>query len=212
MSYPAPDFLPVAEIPAGTSLLLSGPPLTRKRELMFRLLEGQTDREGTVMVTTRWGAGSLLAQYRDLVGEQNSDTLKVVDCVSKQRGMGDVQETEITSYLSSPQDMTGLGIKLLGLFQEFHDADIQTRFGLYSLSTFLMYHDLKRVYRMVHVLAGRIEAANWLGVFVVDSPTDREFSILSQLIDGVIQTRETEDGNQYRLRGLGVGKTAWQDY
>lgn len=212
MSYVAPDFFPLPEIPAGTSLLLSGPPLTRKRELMFQLLDRQADNEGTIMVTTRWGAGTLLAQYRDLIGKHHTKNLKVVDCVSKQRGMGDIKETEITSYLSSPQDMTGLGIKLLGLFQAFHEADISTRFGLYSLSTFLMYQDLKRVYRMVHVLSGRIEAANWFGVFVVDSPTDREFSILSQLVDGVIETRDVKNGNQFRLRGLSVGKSAWQDY
>jgi KaiC/GvpD/RAD55 family RecA-like ATPase len=212
MAYSTPGVVPVDEFLPGTSILIAGPPLTRKRELMIRLLGGGTDEEGSVMVTTKMGAGKLLELYREWHGDRPADRLHVVDCVTKERGIGAVRETATTSYLSSPRDLTGLSIELSGLFQQYHGSGAPMRFGVHSLSTFLMYHNLSRVYRMVHVLSGQVESADGLGVFVVDSPTDRELDMLSQLIDGVIETRETDTGCELRLRGLGGRAAGWQAY
>jgi len=55
MAYSTLGVLPVDEFPAGTSILLSGPPLTRKRELLIRLLGDDTADEGSIMVTTKMG-------------------------------------------------------------------------------------------------------------------------------------------------------------
>ncbi|WP_092629986.1 RAD55 family ATPase [Haloplanus vescus] len=211
MAYSTPGVVPVDEFPPGTSILVAGPPLTRKRELMIDLL-GDDGDEGAVMVTTKMGAGKLLQLFRDWNGDRPADRLHVVDCVTKERGIGQVRETDTTSYLSSSRDMTGLSIELSGLFQDYHQSGDPMRFGVHSLSTFLMYHNLQRVYRMVHVLSGQIESAGALGVFVVDYPTDRELNMLSQLIDGVIETRETDDGCELRLRGLGGRSAGWQSY
>jgi len=212
MAYLTPDVVPVDEFDPGTSLLIAGPPLTRKRELMIRLLGGGPDDERSIMVTTKVGAGKLLKLYREWHGDHPDGHLSVVDCVTKGRGIGQVRETETTSYLSSPRDMTGLSIELSGRFQQCHRTGTPTRFGVHSLSTFLMYHDLPRVYRMVHVLSGQVESADALGVFVLDSPSDRELAMLSQLIDGVVETRETETGCELRLRGLGGRGAGWRAY
>lgn len=211
MAYATPGVLPVDEFDPSTSILVSGPPLTRKRELMIRLLDGPAD-EGSVMVTTKMGAGKLVELYREWSGDRPADRLQIVDCVSKARGIGTVRETETTSYLSSPRDMTGLSIELSGLFQRYHRNGVPMRFGIHSLSTFLMYHNLPRVYRMIHVLSGQVESVDGLGVFVVDTPTDRELDMLSQLVDGVVETRETDTGCELRLRGLGGRAAGWQTY
>jgi len=212
MAYSTLGVLPVDEFPAGTSILLSGPPLTRKRELMIRLLGDDAADEGSIMVTTKMGAGKLLELFREWHGDRSNDRLHVVDCVTKERGLGRVRETPTTSYLSSPRDMTGLSIALSGQLQRYHRTGTPMRFGIHSLSTFLMYHNLQRVYRMVHVLSGQIESADAVGVFVVDSPTARELDMLSQLVDGVVETRETETGCELRLRGLGGRAAGWQTY
>lgn len=213
MAYSTPGIVPVDEFAPGTSILVAGPPLTRKRELMVRLLGDEDgDDESSVMVTTKMGSGKLLELFREWNGERPADRLQVVDCVTKERGIGVVRGTDTTSYLSSPRDLTGLSIELSGLFQEYHRTGAPMRFGVHSLSTFLMYHNLARVYRMVHVLSGQIESVGGLGLFVVDSPTDRELDMLSQLIDGVIETRETDTGCELRLRGLGGRSAGWQAY
>jgi hypothetical protein len=212
MTYSTPDLLPVERIDPGTSLLISGPPLTRKRELMVRLLGGDPETEGSIMVTTKMSAGKLLERFREWNGDRPSNRLRVIDCVTKERGLGNVRETATTSYLSSPRDMTGLSIALSGVFQDTYRDNSAVRFGIHSLSTFLMYHDLQRVYRMVHVLSGQMESMGGLGLFVVDSPTDRELDLLSQLIDGVVETRETDAGCELRLRGLGGRGAGWRSY
>jgi len=212
MAYSTPGIVPVDEFAPGTSILIAGPPLTRKRELMIRLLGDDAADEGSIMVTTKMGAGKLLELFREWNGDRPADRLHVVDCVTKERGIGMVRETETTAYLSSSRDLTGLSIELSGLFQRYHRSGDPMRFGVHSLSTFLMYHNLPRVYRMMHVLSGQIESVDGLGVFVVDSPTDRELEMLSQLIDGVIETRETDTGCECRLRGLGGRAAGWQAY
>lgn len=212
MDSTVPDPLPMEAIPAGTSLLVAGPSLTRKRELMLRFVSPGTDSKGGAVVTTKKGAGTILQRLDIPPGEAHRRHLKIVDCVTKQRGMGDVRETATTKYISSPQDLTGLSIKLSGVFKELYEQDVETHVGLDSLSTFLMYHDLQRVYRVLHVLTGQIETAGWLGAFVIDSPTDRELEVLTQLVDGMIQTRETDSGCELRLRGIEGVSSQWTSY
>ena len=101
MAYSTSGVLPVDDLPAGISLLVSGPPRTRKRELMIRLLGGDPDDE-TIMVTTKMGAGKLLALFREWNGDRPPGRLHVVDRVTKERGLGRVRETSTTSGLSSP--------------------------------------------------------------------------------------------------------------
>lgn len=210
MAYSMPEPLPVETIPAGTSLLIAGPSLTRKRELMLRVVDQQAG--GTAVITTKKSAGTIIQQL-DMPPESDArEYLRLIDCVTQERGMGEAQETATTKYISSPRDMTGLSIKLSGVFQGLYEQDVRTRVGLDSLSTFLMYHDLKRVYRMMHVLSGQIESAGWLGAFVIDSPSDRELEVLTQLVDGMIQTRDTDAGYEFRMRGFDHVNTEWLTY
>lgn len=211
MSYDVSSLLPIETFEPGTSVLITGPPLTRKRELLLRLLGGDAD-EAAVMVTTKMGAGSLLEQYRELNEGHDVDTTRVIDCVTKERGLGGVRETETTQYLSSPRDLTGLSIALSGVLKEFYRDGHRCRIGVHSLSTMLMYEDLKRVFHVLHVLSGQIESASWIGAFVIDSPSERELNITSQLVDGVVETRETDAGCEFRLRGLGGRGAGWQPY
>ena len=212
MSFSVPDPLPIETVPDGSSCLLAGPPLTRKRELLMRLLGGDPDREGTVIVTSKRGASSLAAEFRKRNGDRPTGRFHIVDCVTVERAMGGVRETDTTSYVSSPRDLTGLSIKLSGVSKRLHDDGVPTRLGMHSLSTFLMYHDLNSVYRVLHILTGQIESAGWFGVFVADSLDGRELGILSQLVDGVIETRESAGGHELRLRGLGTDDTSWRPY
>lgn len=206
-----PESVPIDTIPAGTSLLISGPSLTRKRELMLQLVDQQAD-EGNVVITTKKSAGTVLQQLDIPPKSDAREYLRLVDCVTQERGMGEAEETETTKYISSPRDLTGLSIKLSGVFQGLYQQDVPTRVGLDSLSTFLMYHDLQRVYRIMHVLSGQIESAGWLGIFVIDSPSDRELNVLTQLVDGMIQTRDTDGGYEFRVRGFDHVNTDWTTY
>ncbi|WP_158057350.1 RAD55 family ATPase [Halorussus halophilus] len=196
------------EVEPGTNLLITGPPMTGKRTLALDVLaHGSRQGDGAIIVTTKDGGESMRDALSDKLGQRESGPIGIVDCVSKQQGMNPSSDSSI-QYASSPVDMTGIGIQLSEFLQEFYKKrSVQrNRILLHSLSTLLMYSDLQTVFRFLHVFTGRVQSADALGVFVIDSTAhdDQTMSTLKQLFDGQIELREGED-RQTELRLTGVG-------
>jgi KaiC/GvpD/RAD55 family RecA-like ATPase len=182
------------EVDPGTNLLFAGPPLTGKRSLVMDILaEGTRQGEAAIVVTTKDGAERVLDDYRDRVGIEGRP-VAVVDCVTRQQGVGEVRDDDRIKYASSPVDMTGIGIKLSEFLELFYqDRGVeQTRVALHSLSTLLMYSDLQTVFRFLHVFTGRIQSVDGLGLFSIDSTAhdDQTMNTLKQLFDGIVTTAE----------------------
>ncbi|MFB6118920.1 hypothetical protein [Halosegnis sp.] len=70
--------------------------------------------------------------------------------------------------VSSPGDLTGLGIKLSQCLSAWESATQPTIVAVDSLTTLLQFADLERVFRFVHVLAGRVANADAVGYFHLD--------------------------------------------
>jgi len=202
------------EVEDGTNLLVEGPPMSGKRDLGFQVLaDGVRGGEGAIVVTTKDGADRVLTDFGEIAGVENP-TVGVVDCVTKQQGMGSRRESDLIRYASSPNDLTGIGIELSELLRTLYEQREVTknRILLHSLSTLLMYSDLQTVFRFMHVFTGRVQSADALGVFVVDSTAHDEqtVSTLKQLFDGVISIQEHDGG--FRTRLLGVGDDhSWRE-
>ena len=195
------------EVEEGTNLLIEGPPMSGKRDLGFQILaHGVAGGEGAIVVTTKDGADRVLEDFAETSTVENP-TVGVVDCVTKQQGMGNRRESDLVRYASSPNDLTGIGIELSELLRTLYEQRNVTknRILLHSLSTLLMYSDLQTVFRFMHVFTGRVQSADALGVFVVDSTAHDEqtVSTLKQLFDGVVSIQERDDGFQARLLGVG---------
>lgn len=195
------------EVEDGTNLLVEGPPMSGKRKLGLQILaDGVRDGEGAIVVTTKDGADRVLDDFAEVAGVENP-TVGVVDCVTKQQGMGSRRESDLVRYASSPNDLTGIGIELSELLRTLYEQREVTknRILLHSLSTLLMYSDLQTVFRFMHVFTGRVQSADALGVFVVDSTAHDEqtVSTLKQLFDGVVSIQERDDGFYARLLGVG---------
>lgn len=91
--------------------------------------------------------------------------------------------------VSSPADLTGLGIKLGNFFADWADDDNQLLLCFHTLTTFLQYADVRTVYRFVHVLTGRVQAAGGIAHFHLD-PTahdERTVNSLLALFDAVVE-------------------------
>ncbi|MGM0605955.1 MAG: RAD55 family ATPase [Halobacteriota archaeon] len=184
------------EVDPGTNLLLRGPPLTGKRTLAFDILaDGTRQGDGAIVVTTKDGADRILKDYAKRI-EYEGRPVAVVDCVTRQQGVGEVRDDRRIKYTSSPVDMTGIGIKLSEFLEAFYsDRDIKrNRIMVHSLSTLLMYSDLQTVFRFLHVFTGRIQSVDGLGLFSIDSTAhdDQTMNTLTQLFDGIVKT--SEDG------------------
>jgi len=186
-----------AEVQPGTNLLIAGPPLTGKRKLAMDVLAAGTDvGDGAIVVTTKDGADRVLDDYEKRTPYEGKP-VAVVDCVTRQQGVGDVRDDERIKYTSSPVDMTGIGIKLSEFLQAFHrDRGIErNRIMVHSLSTLLMYSDLKTVFRFLHVFTGRIQSVDGLGLFCIDATAhdDQTMNTLKQLFDGIVTLSEDDE-------------------
>lgn len=205
-----PDIL-LKDVEPGTNLLVSGPAMSGKRELVLRLLaRGATDDEGAIVITARDPADEVIEQYRRYVDE--SGYLRVLDAVSSRSGTA--AGSEAVRHVSSPGDLTGLGIEFSELARGAQDDGVERiRIGFDSLSPLLMYVDLQRLFRFLHVFTSQIQSRDWFGLFSVDpdSHDPQVVNTISQLFDGVIQIRLPDDGGrEIRVRGLDNSPTDWQ--
>lgn len=210
--YDVGDELPVETVPAGTNLLVAGPPLTGKRELARSLLaDGCRQDEGAVVVGTRDSVKSVQRQSPAIWDAVQAGRGGIVDCVTRQGGEN-VEDGDLVKYVPSPGDVTEIGIRLGGIFKHLQQRDVRARFAVSTVSTMLMYADVRRVYRFLHVYAGHVERLDWLGVGVLDNSNRETFDRLAPLYDGMVQTRRSEGGTELRVVGLGRGRTEWVEY
>ncbi|NHN58247.1 MULTISPECIES: hypothetical protein [Halorussus] len=210
----APD-LPLEGVDPGTTLLVAGPTMSGARRLALRLVTDGNDRgEGMILLTTNKGSETLLGECDDLCTGLANAPFGVVDCVSKQQG--NPVPSDRVETVSSPGDLTGVGIEFSGWCRRLREAGTErVRTGLYSLSTLLMYTDFQTVSRFVHTLGGRISATDGLGVFLIDPATqdDRVVSTMTQFCDARVDVREGDDGNRrLRVRGLSDQPGGWTSY
>jgi len=214
MTYNVDGVLPtglVSGFDDGTNLLLSGPAMSGKRDLLLSLLaRGEADGDGAVIVTARDPADEVAAEYADVV-DAEPQFLRIIDCVSAQSG--GTTNGDNAHYVSSPGDLTGMGIEFSEVARGARDAGVdRLRVGFDSLSPLLMYVDLQRLFRFLHVFTSQIQSQGWLGVFSVDpeSHDDKTINTISQLFDGVIDLRLTDDGDrEVRVRGVTDTPTEW---
>lgn len=213
--YATGDALPFPEldrVPAGTSLLVSGPAMTGKADLALRLMaEGARDDEPVVIVSPKESAAEVMRSYRPFVDDPGE--VYLVDC-SGTNYRQSFDDTEREFYLSSPDDLTGVGIALVKATRAMGDrAENGVRICLLSLSTMLQYTTTKRVFNFLHVMNNRTAAAGHFGVATLD-PTlhdDRTANTVRTLFDGAVDLRDADDGGlECRIRGLTGVPREWR--
>ncbi|QZA88407.1 recombinase RecA [Salinarchaeum sp. IM2453] len=206
--YDIGDVLEDTVIAPGSNILISGPPMTGKQSLAYDILaQGTRNDEGAIIVTTKDNSKKTLSKYEDRINRSVDDVpVAVVDCVSRQQGMSNTEDTRHIKYASSPVDMTGIGINLSELLEDFYENQgiKRNRVLLHSISTLLMYSDLQTVFRFLHVFTGRISSADALGIYVIDPTThdEQEVNTLKQLFDGMIEVDEQDGKKTVRSSGL----------
>ncbi|MFC7139078.1 RAD55 family ATPase [Halosimplex aquaticum] len=198
-----------ATLAPGSNLLVSGPPLSGKRRMALELLaHGSEQGEGVIVVTTRDSASRILSDYEALVSDPESVDVGIVDCVTKHQGRK-ARDTDIVKYASSPEDMTGIGIKFSEFVEEFRtERGIEkVRVLVDSLSTLLMYSDVQTVFRFMHVFTSRIENAGAMGIHIIESTAHDEETLntLRQLFDHAI-TVEADGALSTTIPDAAVGR------
>lgn len=97
--------------------------------------------------------------------------------------------------ISSPADLTGLGMKMSDLLADLVDEDHQLVVCFHSITTLLQYVDLQKVFRFLHVVTGRLKATNAVTHFHMDPSVhdERELNTITTLYDAVMEPDEDDD-------------------
>lgn len=206
-----------AEILAGSSshalVLISGPPMTGKYDLLLRVIAGCAD--GTIFISTKNGARRVLDDVQGTDRAGSVERIGLVDCVSRHPATNDLEDDGLVKYVNSPADLTSIGVnftELASAVQERTEAD-RVCVGLHSISQLVMLTDVERVYKFLQVLTGQIRTAGWVGAAVLDQPAggDEQSALLEQHFDRVVQTRATDARREYRIRDRS-GTTEWEPF
>ncbi len=91
--------------------------------------------------------------------------------------------------VSSPGDLTGLGMRISQQLSEWADGDEQIVVDFDSLTTLLEYAERRSVFKFMHVLKGRIEAVDAVAHYHMD-PTAHdsgEVNTFKSLMDAVVE-------------------------
>ncbi|MFB6301358.1 MAG: hypothetical protein ABEH78_00635 [Haloferacaceae archaeon] len=204
------EVLRPSELAPGTAVLVSGPALSGKRELLLSLLaaDGAADR-GTVFVTTRRDATSTARE----LAERNlpEERLSVVDCVSRQGSLTRVRDAVGRRYVADPGDLTGLGIAVTGCLRDHHREGLTPWLGFHSLSTTVMYADVRATFRFLHVTLGRVRNADGVALVALDEATvtDSERAVLAQPFDARLEVRDRNGCDEVRARGAPIAPREW---
>lgn len=210
----ATELLRPEALESGTNVLVIGPVMTGKRRLLFSLLAQASDTDdGAILTTTRKTGETVVQEFTSVDPRKRpAERLRVVDCIGTRRQ--DREAAWKRRYASDPGDLTGVGIGLTEYLREFYRDDHDVVVALHSLSTMLMYTDVRRVFQFLHVIAGRIGAMDNIGGFVLDDTGGSEdASILRQPFDAMLEIRETDEGRrQLRARGADIAPRSWTDF
>jgi len=155
---------------------------------METLAVGSRNDGGTIVVSTRDSATRIRQDLATLVGTEAAAATAIVDAVTQHIGRS--TEADMTTYTSSPRDMSDIGVKFSEFIQTFYTAQQRehNRVLVDSLSTLLLYSNLQTVFRFLHVFTSRIENVDGLGLYTIESTAHDAESLntLTQLFDGTI--------------------------
>jgi KaiC/GvpD/RAD55 family RecA-like ATPase len=209
------DFDALADVRPGSSILVSGPAMTGKRDIVYDMLaDGAAEGDGAVVVTTNKKAENVVEEFRDRVPEFQGTQLCVVDCRGEDNPDPELSDGVSVHQVPSPGDLTGIGIGITNSLEGLHDSGRRRgRMALLSLSTMLTYTDKKTVFKFCHVLSSRLDTAGYIGVFTIDSEAhDKQtIQVIKQAFDGLIEIQAADGGGrEARVLGLANEPTDWK--
>jgi len=207
------DVTALEAVPAGASILVSGPAMTGTESLVREMVaSGATDGEGAVFVTTGGTAGDVLGDLRKRAPDADPDQFSVID--SRGEGTDDATSGAHRHHVADPSDLTGMGVGITNALERLERGGIeQARLGLSSLSTMLTYTDRQTVFKFCHVLTSRIDAADFLGAFTIDQTAHDEqtLQVVKQPFDGLLEVRERDGDREARVLGVQPDPSPWVD-
>jgi KaiC/GvpD/RAD55 family RecA-like ATPase len=202
----------------GSNILLIGPPMSGKKIILNHIMyyNASMNNNAVITVNTYEPGTRILEWFAENKLPLPESRIGIVDCITKMAGYDAANDNDIIKMANSPLDLTLIGVKIGQLLDKFilikHIHNVQLNIN--SLSTLLMYSNIKTVFKFLHVFTGRIKAAGGIGIYILESGVHDVLAVaaLNQLFDGMIEVKSENDRNFIRVRGLLQKPTQWLEY
>jgi hypothetical protein len=150
------------QLAGASNVLLAAPSMGGTRETCSGLLSDDLDAPSVLFVTYTRQAPTCVSQWED-TGATSRD-LGIIT-VGDAGGGGVDRADAVTQNVSSPSDLTGLGIQIGQVLSEW-DAPVAVCFD--SLTAMLQYVDFETAYEFLHAITGQFHAAGARAHFHID--------------------------------------------
>lgn len=180
---------------AGSNLLLTGNSLDTDERLLDSI--SPDDNERTIVITANMDVSTIVTELESRGAER--EQLDVIDCTTTE---STPDEYEVRK-LNSPGDLTGISLEFAKLLE--NDEEMSVRVGMSSISTALMYTELRTLFRFLHVFTSRIRSGEMFGVFAMDPSMheDQATNTIRAVFDA--EARIDDDGT-VSVRGTGYSR------
>lgn len=178
------------QLDGATNVLLEEPSIGGSRDVCTSLLVDASAPNVLFVSFTR--QASACVEQLDGKSVDNVGVITVGD------GSAAVEdETVTTETVSTPNDLTGLGITIGQFLSEF-DGRVLVCFD--SLTSMLQYVDVPTTYEFLHAISGQIHAAGARAHFHIDpnAHSDQDVSALASLFDARVSLGDGEPDIQSR--------------
>jgi hypothetical protein len=194
VSYRVDDPQAISSFDSGVSLLLTGPS-TLTDEVVLDVVTPEAD-ERVIVITMTTGAETVVKELerrgvaRDQIG--------IIDCTNADSNVEGVPVRQ----LNSPGDLTGISLEFAKLLdQDSGTQSVRARVGVMSVSTALMYTELRTMFRFLHVFTARIRSGEMFGTFSLDPTMHDEKA--HNTIRAVFDCEASVDENGVSIAGTG---------
>jgi KaiC/GvpD/RAD55 family RecA-like ATPase len=177
------------EIPPSTNIILSGD-LFSGKDIMSRFFikEGLKNDEACILVSTNDTAEKIVENLEGF----KLDNFSIIDCVSSRFGATiELPFFEQIRYIENPMDLTMIMVALNEFMDLFilHKNIKRIRVVIDSVSTLLMYSNLRTVFKFLHVLTTRVKSFGGVCVLLMEEMAhdDIEVRTIQQLSQGLIR-------------------------
>jgi KaiC/GvpD/RAD55 family RecA-like ATPase len=198
----------IGDISYGSNIMLLAPSLIAKDVIIKRFAyHGLMSDWGVIYVSTREPYEKVLGWYEANGIQISRSNFRIIDCTSR---MDTLEEAENVRYVSSPADLTKMGVHIANFLHDFwvDDSIKKIKFLLDSASMLLMYSSIRTVFRFLHVFLGKIASIGGISLIVLEEGVHdaEEINILKQLMDGVLELKRDE------VRFGGLEENEWYQY
>lgn len=194
-----------AALQTSDRVLITGPPMTGKYELLHRFLA--TRGASGFLVSVDRPANRSRADHAAISGSERP--LHVLDCVERESD----GSSPLTRH-ASLDNLTDVGVTFTALSDSLEENGVTPAVALHSLSHLLAYCDRRHVSRFVHTMSGQVVERGWPFLATLSSTAHDEQTrhALYEPFDRLLETRVAGSDREFRVRDPLDDPTEWRSF